>query len=758
MRDTLGEPTGGRWTSQPDDLRIGEIRVQPSLLQVAVRGRVHRLEPKTMRVLLRLARTPGQAVTREELFADVWPNVHVTEDVLNRAIYRLRRIVEDDPRSPRYIETIPTVGYRLLAPVETAEKDADHDAPSDPDDKTSRRRSETSPSADRPEAPSGAGLARGWRGRALVASVALGAALGISGENLMCYLVPAEGAEPSDRSDVAVAPRPSSGEIRVVPLFPAAGHQIQPALSPDGERIAYSALSENGTWDLFVGLVTENATVRRTESPASDMAPAWSSDGAQLAWIRYSANGCSIHRGPYLGREEHKLADCPAATRPRLAWSPDGRTLVYAGAAGAEATPRLWKLDLASGRAAPLTEPPSGFVGDYHPAFSRDGAWVGFVRGTVLGASDVHLLPAAGGEVRRLTHDSLVVSGLDFSPDGGHLVFSSNRSGDFGLWKVPLANGEPKWLGYSAPVLEELSVAARRPRIALVSISGHTELWETRLADSGGEPDGSDDRLLIPSSRHDRGGQYSPDGRSLAWVSSRSGDAEIWIADAEGGKPTRRSRFEGPYLGTPRWSPDGRSLLFEAQSSTNADLFRLDVHGDGPRPITHGRFHEIAPRWSADGRSVLFASDRSGAWQVWRMTIEDRASKQVTENGGFAAVESPDGRRLYYTKAQKPGLWIAPTDGHGEERRLVDDLEPSDWRTVVPVEGGVLYARRSSGLQAEQAELVRLDPETGRVETLRRALELPFSSDLDVSPDGRTLLHSRWHQMDADLYLLDNLL
>src|SRR5262249_33747257 len=75
------------------------------------------VEPKVMQVLLRLAERSGDVVTKEQLLAQVWEGVYVTEDVLVRAVGELRKLFEDDPGQPKVIETIRKRGYRLIAPV-----------------------------------------------------------------------------------------------------------------------------------------------------------------------------------------------------------------------------------------------------------------------------------------------------------------------------------------------------------------------------------------------------------------------------------------------------------------------------------------------------------------------------------------------------------------------------------------------------------------------------------------------------------------
>lgn len=75
------------------------------------------LEPKAFRVLLELLNRPGDVITKDELLDNVWGHRAVTPNVLARAITQIRHAVGDSAHHPRYIETVPTLGYRFIACV-----------------------------------------------------------------------------------------------------------------------------------------------------------------------------------------------------------------------------------------------------------------------------------------------------------------------------------------------------------------------------------------------------------------------------------------------------------------------------------------------------------------------------------------------------------------------------------------------------------------------------------------------------------------
>jgi DNA-binding winged helix-turn-helix (wHTH) protein/TolB-like protein/Tfp pilus assembly protein PilF len=104
-------------TTTPARLQIGEWWADPLTNELGRDGDTVRIEPKAMEVLMALAGRAGGIATREELLTSVWPSVVVGDEALTQSINKLRKAFGDNPRSPRYIETISKRGYRLIAPV-----------------------------------------------------------------------------------------------------------------------------------------------------------------------------------------------------------------------------------------------------------------------------------------------------------------------------------------------------------------------------------------------------------------------------------------------------------------------------------------------------------------------------------------------------------------------------------------------------------------------------------------------------------------
>ncbi len=99
------------------EFQVGEWLVEPNLNRISSAGVTTPVEPKVVEVLVCLANNPGEVLSKDDIIRAVWPDTHVTDEVLTYSISELRKAFHDDARNPRVIQTIPRRGYRLIAPV-----------------------------------------------------------------------------------------------------------------------------------------------------------------------------------------------------------------------------------------------------------------------------------------------------------------------------------------------------------------------------------------------------------------------------------------------------------------------------------------------------------------------------------------------------------------------------------------------------------------------------------------------------------------
>jgi DNA-binding winged helix-turn-helix (wHTH) protein len=116
----------------PRRIRVADAEVDLLSGEVSRGGTTVRVAPKTAQVLAALCRRAGEIVSKEALIEEVWSDAFVTDDGLWHGIAELRRVFDDDARSPGVIETLPRRGYRLLAHVEPSAPPAAGEAPVSP--------------------------------------------------------------------------------------------------------------------------------------------------------------------------------------------------------------------------------------------------------------------------------------------------------------------------------------------------------------------------------------------------------------------------------------------------------------------------------------------------------------------------------------------------------------------------------------------------------------------------------------------------
>jgi DNA-binding winged helix-turn-helix (wHTH) protein len=107
-----------------NDFFVDDWLVTPSKGLLTRGEEISRLEPKAMEVLVYMASRPNEVITRDELERDVWRGAQVGYDAVTNTIIKLRKALGDDSREPRFIATLPKLGYQLIAPITTVEENA----------------------------------------------------------------------------------------------------------------------------------------------------------------------------------------------------------------------------------------------------------------------------------------------------------------------------------------------------------------------------------------------------------------------------------------------------------------------------------------------------------------------------------------------------------------------------------------------------------------------------------------------------------
>lgn len=695
---------------------IADWEVQPQLNSLRREDRSFHIEPKVMQVLVELASHSNEVLSKERLIQAVWSGTFVSEDVLTRCISEIRRVLDDDARAPRFIQTIPKAGYRLIAPVEF------------PAAEPTKLQADSAPSV--PAPPASRPQILKW------VALMLAVLIGVSGFLLW-------------KARTKTPPPVSSYTILPFTFYP--GQQTQPAFSPDGNRVAFIWNGgKDGHQHIYVKLLDAETPLRVSNDPADDFSPTWSPDGDSIAFLRLENDARGIYIVPALGGTPRKVYSPMERIEwesGALSWSHDGKHLIFSDGKTATSPSRIYSLDLDSGSAHAITNPPSSWDGDASPAFSPDGSKIAFARGAEGWVREVYVMSASGGAPVQLTSDGRMIANLAWSADGKTIVFSSNRAGKFSLWRIGVQGGSPERLPVGSEDAYSPSISLKGGHLVYTQTTSTWSMKRLKLHDPKARIE-----TVWSASEQDSAPRISPSGQQVAFQSLRSGTQEIWVADLDGSNPVKLTSFGKSLTGSPAWSTDGARLAFDARPEGRSHIFTIRLDGGQPHPLTTGAFNDIIPTWSSDGHWVYFGSNRSGSWQIWRVPADGGAPAQVTRQGAFMGMESFDGQYFYYAKSDTSGIYRVKLNGPADEQRVCDQPHADFWGYWAITKEGIYFLNQSSSpLTIDFASLTGEHRE--RVATLDHSP--PPYAGMTVAADGTSLLYSDQSEAGSHITLVN---
>jgi tricorn protease len=463
------------------------------------------------------------------------------------------------------------------------------------------------------------------------------------------------------------------------------GPVSNPAFSPDGRTLAFSA-QYNGNTDVYVVGVDGGAPTRLTWHPGADVVQGFTPDGKSVVFTSpravFTGRYTQLFTVPVGGGVETPLA-IPHASR--ASYSPDGKKIAY----DPLAPPFLqWKhyrggqvstvtiFDTQSYATEIIAQPESR-------ANDVDPVWVGdtiFFRSDRAGEFNVYAYDGKGTQVRQVTHyDDFPV--LSLSAGGGHIVYE--QAGYLHL--LDPATGQAKKLTFSVPSdMRETRVrfvrGAKWIRDASLSPSGARAVFEFRGDIVTVPAEKGDVRNLTRSAGvHERDPAWSPDGKSIAYFSDKSGEYQLFVESQDGKSEPKTYAIDGHgFYESPTWSPDSQKIAYLDNSQS---LYWIDLKTGRSKKIasqeTYTPASQLRSAWSPDSKWVAYTiATRPLVMAVSVYSVDQDKSFPITD--GLAEVTEPvfdrGGKYLYFFGSTDAGPildWFSQSGNDMQETRNV---------------------------------------------------------------------------------------
>lgn len=612
-------------------------------------GKALSLEPKALNVLVFLVENRGRLIEKRELIDAVWGDSFVTENVLTRVIAQLRKALEDGAGEVRYIETVPTRGYRFVAQVEI--------------EQNGNAVGSQVPTA----APRPALLRYGWipaAGIGVVVALAIALAL----------------RRPSAPSggktlDFALNQQLTSGD----------GLDINACFSPDGNLVAYAS-DRSDSFEIYIRSLESGAReLQLTNNGNQNMYPSFSPDGRSIVFS--SAKNPGIFRVAAIGGPIQRLTDF--GVQP--VWSPDGSVVVFGSHRGSSlattdyyqaADSSLWLVSADGGSPRQITNSGSPTGGQSFPSWSPDGQEIRFVNYL---ASDVSLWTyrLRDGALRKRFERRLfdTFGSATFSRDSSRMYFVTSRlNGDIRISQLKLnpvtleADGDEQPLySPSIGVPRDLSLSPDGKHLAYSAIVSESKVMVMGM--TGDASDGSEPAPVTRevSFRYSQPA-WSPDSQSVAFTQMRKSQAaQVYIARLDGTPALPVSPSTAPQF-SPQFVADGKEVAYTQYSP--AWLLKATKLANGAtRTLGElpGMFMFDQPEVSPDESEIVYNDTSGSVLHSWKQILRTGVRTQLT----FGSDPSGFGRY------SRDGKWLAVQFMKGSDNNIA--LMPSSGRKPTPI-------------------------------------------------------------------------
>ena len=481
----------------------------------------------------------------------------------------------------------------------------------------------------------------------LVATVAVTALAGVGG--LAWWL--------SRASDDTLSVEP----LTLTRLTTDSGLSHQPAISPDGNLVAYASdrAGENNL-DIWVQQIEGGEPMRLTSDPADDYLPSFSPDGGTVAFRSFRKPG-GVYTISTLGGTERLIA--PRGTSPRF--SPDGTQLAFA-TFGKEFRFRLFVTPATGGEPKQLAPE---FVRAHLPVWSPDGQHIYF-QGKPAGETrlDLFRIPAHGGTPSATGLGGYAkAAGVNFdrslrtSPftflDSETLLMSGGTGNHQNLWEIRIDPGSGQVTGLKrktfGTAIESAPSASMNGRIVFASLLRNTDVWSLPFDPVRAEALGKPVRVTSDLAQ-DHSPSVSWNGEKVVFTSDRSGNRDLWVKDLTTGHLTALTAT--PYQEHRGiTNPDGTQVAFSTFAN-ESEIYVMSLEGGLPQKLCADcGLRPVLNHWLRDGTKLLYYRRPSDGGRADRYHIFNVDNGKSTE----ILAKRPRPELLNIPEISPDGRWAA---------------------------------------------------------------------------------------------------
>ena len=728
--------------------RFGPYESRPRSRELYKHGLKLKVRPQPLQVLNLLLNRAGDVVSREVLREELWSAETFVdfEHSLNTAVKEIRATLGDSPLTPRYIETLPRLGYRFIAPVEVINGVSDLVSSPAPTISNSNGNSAsvagTIP-ADIHASEIPGEVARQNQNRRpylwlAVALAAVGVALAISA------IIWSQKTEYFWRSPIADA------RFQMVTDFD--GIEEAAAVSRDGHFVAFLS-DRDGQMDVWVTQAGSGEFHNLTRGMAPELVNpsvrtlGFSPDGSLVTfWVRKKASSTgsdiSIWAVPTLGGQTRPYLEDVA----ELDWSRDGSRLVYHTPGSGD--PMFVSDGSGLSDRPPIFTAPAGLHAHFQ-LWSPDSKFIYFVQGSLPDKLDIWRITPTGGNPQRITsHDTRVTYPVLL--DRRTLMYLASDSDGAGPWlySMDIDRRIPHRLTSGLDRYTSLAASADGRRLIVTLARPKRTLWRLRIADSPNEVSAPARLSLTTSTGFSP--RLGPD--YLLYASATGATGSIWKlangADTELWNGAGAQVFGGPAI-----SSDGRYVAFSVRQHGKALLYVMQTDGTNARVVADSLDLQGDPAWAPDGQSLTSAANDHGVPRLFRVPLDGHPPALFVQEYSVDPAWAPDGQFVVYSGPDIGTTFSVKAVAADASAHVLPPLTLTRGaRHIAFLPGGRSLVLLRGEIQHKNLWLINLD--TGAE---RQLTNLPPDFDIrdfDISPDGHEVVLERVQDL-SDIALLD---